>query len=534
MENILPYLMPIKKWWWLLLLATVLAGATSFLVAERQPKVYQSRTTLVVGQTINQPNPSTGDVFLAEQLAAMYADMALREPVRQATMQALKLDWLPDYNARALANTQIIEITVNDTDPTRAKIVAAELANQLILRSPTSSGQSDQDRQKFINDQLATLQQQIKDTQAEIQKLNLQLGSLSSARDIADTQNQITALETKATTLQSTYASLLATTNQNATNTLSIFEPAETPSTPISPSPSKVVLLAMLIGLVLASLGAFSIEYIDPTLKTPADINAVTGLPILGYIAKADSSQSGKPYVATNARSIVAETFRSLRSNLETEGYPGGAKTLMVTSPGVSDGKSFVVVNLATILGQGDKDVIIVDGDFRKPQIHNFLGIPNQVGVNQIVNSKFPVTEAIYPGEDKIKGIITTGTDSESMLDSLDSQTAKSILEPIKRRADVVIVDSAPVFVPDTVTWAKNVDGVILVVRPEHTHKEVTKAAVELLRRSGVNLIGVVVNSIPAKKHGFGSYYGFQYYSAYYDSNHHRNGKEKESVGEIR
>lgn len=136
--DIRSYLRPLLKWWWLLGVATLIAAFSSFIYTVKQPLVYQelSRTTVVVGSTIQDPNPNYGRISLAGQLASAYADMATRTPVRQATMAALKVDQLPYYNVSVVPNTQIIEIDVYDLDPQRAYVVANELVNQLILFGP--------------------------------------------------------------------------------------------------------------------------------------------------------------------------------------------------------------------------------------------------------------------------------------------------------------------------------------------------------------------------------------------------------------
>src|SRR5688500_8180777 len=144
------YIFPLRKWWWLVAASTLIAAIFSSLSVLRQPAIYQARTTLMIGTTITNPNPSSNELFLGQQLAAAYADLANREIVRDATKNALGIDRLPQYIARALPNTQFIEITVNDIDPERAQKVANELAAQLILMSPTSAQSGGQGRQEFI------------------------------------------------------------------------------------------------------------------------------------------------------------------------------------------------------------------------------------------------------------------------------------------------------------------------------------------------------------------------------------------------
>jgi len=104
------YFRPLIKWWWLLLAAALVAAVSSFVVLRQQPLLFQSRATLVVGRTVYEANPNGGDFYLNQQLASFYADLATREPVRDATQEALGLEWLPEYTARAVPNSLLIEI----------------------------------------------------------------------------------------------------------------------------------------------------------------------------------------------------------------------------------------------------------------------------------------------------------------------------------------------------------------------------------------------------------------------------------------
>ena len=122
------YLRPLLRWWRLILIVTILAMCTSAISTIFQAENYVSRTTLIVGTTFLDPNPEQSKIYISEQLAKIYADMALREPIQKATMDALGIDWLPSY--RSVSNSQIVEISVTDTNPQRAQIIANELANQ--------------------------------------------------------------------------------------------------------------------------------------------------------------------------------------------------------------------------------------------------------------------------------------------------------------------------------------------------------------------------------------------------------------------
>ena len=241
------YILPLRRWWWLLVAATLIAAASSYLATLSQPPIYQTLTTLMIGQVITDPNPTGSQFALSRQLAENYAEIANREPVRIAAKEALGLNWLPNYRAIALPNGQFIEIVVTDTIPERAQAVANELARQLILRSPTGNQSDEQDRQAFIQNQLDNLQLQITETETEVQTLREALGEMDSARQIADTRVQITALGAKLADLRGIYSGLLANTLGEAVNTISVIEEAHKPSQPIGPNKMLTIMLGTMI-----------------------------------------------------------------------------------------------------------------------------------------------------------------------------------------------------------------------------------------------------------------------------------------------
>src|ERR671922_922828 len=273
------YIFPLRKWWWLVVASTLIAAIFSSVSILRQPPIYQARTTLIIGTTINNPNPSSNELFLGQQLAAAYADLANREIVRNATKNALGMNQLPEYFARALPNTQLIEITVNDIDPARAQTVANELAAQLMLLSPISGQSEERERQEFIHQRLNNLEAQIKETEAEIEKLQEELADTFSAQQINDKENQISSLQSKLNALENNYGLLLSNTQQGAINTLRIIESAELPSNPIGRMKGLTILLAAVVGFVLAACEAYLLEYLDDTVQSPDSVMRLFSAP---------------------------------------------------------------------------------------------------------------------------------------------------------------------------------------------------------------------------------------------------------------
>jgi non-specific protein-tyrosine kinase len=505
------YIYPLRRWWWLLLAATVIAALASLIISLGQPPVYQASTTLMIGRAIEDPNPVANQFWLAQQLTSAYADIANREKVRTATMEALGVTWLPSYQATALPNTQLIEIAVIDTNPQRAQLVAAELANQLILQSPTAAGPEDQNRRNFITEQLDTLQVQIRETQGEIAKLQDELGNLLSARQINDTQNQISALQAKLTTLTGNYANLLSNTQSGAVNTLSVVEPASLPKQPIGPARTMAVLVAALLGFVLAAGAAYLLEFVDDTLKSPQEIERIFNRPLIGYLSELDEAthadSAGMPFVARYPRHPLAEAFRTLRTNLEFAAVDQPLKTLLITSADAEEGKTSVAANLAVVISQSDKKVVLLDADLRNGRLHEVMSLPNDSGLSDVFRGRLSLQSAMRLWKNEKVAFVPSGPTPPNPAELLGSKKMDSMLVSLKEVADQVIIDGPPFIVSDAAVLSAKVDGVIVVVRPGYTRRGAAQAMHEQLARAGARVVGVVVNRIPRRMQ---AYYGGQ------------------------
>jgi len=267
------------------------------------------------------------------------------------------------------------------------------------------------------------------------------------------------------------------------------------------------------VGLMLAVGFVFLKEYLDDTLKTPEEIKDVLGLTTIGYIAqmKYDDESKEELYVARQPRSPVSEAFRTLRTNLEFAGVDEPIRTILVTSPGPGEGKTTIATNLAAIIAQGGKHVVLVDADLRRPRIHRVLGIPNRVGLSDVFRGHLDLKSAIhsFDGSEGVS-VITSGSLPPNPSELLGSAKMIQILDELKEQTDVVVIDCPPPLVADAQVLAAKVDAVLLVVYPGHTHIDSAKATLEQLGRANAKVAGAVLNRIPRER---GYYYsGYQYY----------------------
>ena len=519
------YIGPLRRWWWLLVLGTLVAAASTYVAIGQQLPLYNARATLMIGRLISSSNPSASDIYLTNNLANSYADIAQRTLVRKAAMATLGMNWLPPYTVQPNLNTQLLEISVTDTDPQRAAAVATELAKQLIQQTPSGTNTETSQRQVFIHAQLDDLEAKIKDTEAEISKAQEALGSLLSAREIADTQAQIAALQSKLLTLQGNYAALLSNTEQGSANTLTLIEPAEVPQKPVAANSPRTIMLVALIGLILSAGAAYLLAYLDDTLKNPNDVKRTLHLTTLGAVPVIAAENGQELVMLASHHTAASEAYRVLRTNLQFAAVESPLRSLLITSPAPTEGKSITSANLAVALAQAGRRVVLVDADLHRPRQHRLFGLANSTGLTTALLEEHPAMEAILQAT-SVPGllVLTSGPTPPNPTELLGSTRMRELLVELGTLADTIVLDSPPtVILADAAVLAAQTDGVLMVVNSGQTRRDIAQRAVETLRGVNARLIGVLLNRVSSRAGGYSYYY---YYKGY---GYSKNGKNQDS-----
>jgi polysaccharide biosynthesis transport protein len=510
--ELIEYLNPLRRWWWLLIVGTALAVGAAYIALRQQPVNYEARTTLMIGRALTNPNPNYGEINLIGQLANTYADLARRSPVRNATMERLGIRRLPSYNVYLVRNTQLLEINVTAQDPRLAQAVADALAETLIAQSPTESNSEVQLRQGFVKQELNDLEEGITATREQIARIETELTRMLSARDIAEAQAQIGALQGKLSNLQANYASLLSHTEQGATNTLTVVERAELPTVPKATGKTKTLAAVAALGFMLSAATAYLLSYLDNTLKTPDEVKRQLGLPALAVVP--DAGDGDVMVMLPGHHTPASEAYRLLRTNLQFAAVDRSLRTLVVTSSAPSEGKSLTTANLAMALAQGGQRVVAVDADLHRPTLHRIFSLPNNVGLTSALVNGHTETEGLLEAtSDPRLRVLTSGPLPPNPTELVGSVRMREVIASLLEIADIVLIDTPPVLIlADAPVLAGVVDGMLMVVEAGGTRRDGALKSVETLRAVGARLVGVVLNRAPLKGAG---YYHYEYYRDY-------------------
>lgn len=519
--DFMPYLKRIIRWWWLILLSTILAAVASYLASSQQPRIYQTTTTLMVGQVIQKTQISGNDFDLSAQLAESYSQIATRQPVLQATVDSLGLDmdWQQlkwNVYAYSIPRTQLLAIDVKDISPDRAVAIADEIAYQLILQSPSSPQNTQRsERKQFVHAQLDDLEARIQAAKTRVTELNQELDSALSARQIQDLQSEISSLEQLITDWQANYSDLLAfLEGGDSPNQLTIIEPAQIPYEPIYPNVQLNVLLAAAAGFVLAFGAALLLEYLDNTIKSSDDFTVPSiGLTSLGLIKQIDGASLNEKLISSqDLFSPITEAYRQIRTNIQFTAIDQPARSIMVTSANPGEGKSTMTANFGIIMAQANLRTIVVDADLRRPSLHKMFQVPNLGGLTDLLSSDSMDIDSQLKdtGIENLK-IITSGPLPPNPSEILGSQRMMQLLQRLERIADIIIVDTPPILaVTDALVLSKRVDGVVMVVKAKHTRRDSLRESLARLNQVGAKLLGGVLNGMSSKSKG--NYY-HQYYT---------------------
>ncbi|MEO1147155.1 MAG: polysaccharide biosynthesis tyrosine autokinase [Cyanobacteria bacterium J06638_22] len=319
-------------------------------------------------------------------------------------------------------------------------------------------------------------------------------------------------LERRLDAYRITYETLLAQLqeiqvieNQTVGN-VKVVSLAEVPNSPVASSSRLFIAAGCFAGLLLALTVAFILDLLDNSVKTVKEARELLGYTLLGIIPKIEdttsrvSDPSYPRLLVHQADQIGArEAYQMLQANLKFLQSDEELRTYVVTSSTIGEGKSEVCANLAAVLAQVGKRVLVVDADMRYPRQHHAMDVMNNVGLSHIIAGQAKVDAAIQPVMQNLD-LLTAGVVPPNPIALLDSKRMEALLQSFAKQYDAVIVDAPPlVGYADASILSKMADGLIFVVRPGSVTYEQGRTAKEIIERSHQRVLGMVVNGISIK-----------------------------------
>ncbi len=465
----------------LTVLVTLLAAGTYLAVAE---DVYEAEAGLLISPASND-DPVLGRLGVIRESSdptrdvQTVAELVETRDVAQRVIEQMSLSQSPesllsDIEAVPVAQTNIVSVTAQADDPQRASDIANTFGEQVVAERT-------EEFHRQIDLQLPGLRGQLPGTPGP-DSPESQVALLESLRNAPDPTIR---LETR----------------------------ASTPTSPASPRPRLTIIAGLLAGLILGVGGAFAIHAFDPRFRREEQLKARYNLPVLARIPKelrGPTTSKGKRRFLIGPRSkprralgpgqlsrSTLEGYRTLRAMLAAARGDGrGGRSLLVTGPSPSEGKTTTAIALASSLALAGNRVIFIEADFRRPSAGEALGIRPHIGIARVLLGTASLEEALVPvkpfGND-FRALLVSRAD-DWLAEMLSLPSAHGLLDEAGGLADYVVVDSPPLTeVIDALPLAQQVDDVILVMRLGTSRLSALSRLADLLDQNGITPAGVVV-----------------------------------------
>lgn len=413
------------------------------------------------------------------------------EPVRAFVRQ--QVGSAPDVTGERIAGTDLIRVTAKNTDPKQAAVVANTYAGTYV----------EYRRAQAVDELLGTSQQ----VQARITEIDRQAGQAPAGA-------QKDALEQAKGVLRQELDQL-RNDGGGTDRRPQLVTQAAIPTEPVAPRPVRNGVIALAVGLALGLVAAFVRELLDDSIKTKAQFERVGGdVPVLGLIPLVgDWKTKDNPRLVslTQPNSPAAEAYRTLRTAVQSLAVDRPLRSLLVTSCNAREGKTTTVANLAVALAKSGVRVVVVCCDLRRPRVHEFFGLSNEVGFTSVILGKAPLTGALQevPEQPRLH-VLASGPLPPNPSELLSSKRTAEVLAALQIDADIVLLDSPPVLpVTDALVLSERVDATLLVSSLRATSQREVVRSVELLAQVGAPLMGAVVNGVSEDgpdAYGFGYY----------------------------
>jgi len=299
---------------------------------------------------------------------------------------------------------------------------------------------------------------------------------------------------------------------------IQILDPAEVPTGPISPRPSRNMSLAGLAGLALAFATALGFDQLDSRIKRPDEIMTRLGIPLLGFVPEVHPTrlQKGPPVSTMDVPPIFREAMRSVRTNVLFSFAEESLKSIVITSAGIGEGKTVFATNLAIAMAQSSQRVLLIDCDLRRPTLHTVLGVHRQPGLSNLLVGKANANDVIQRTTVPNLWILPSGHRPPNPPELLASERFDKMMTAFGEHFDWVVLDAPPVMpVTDAIVLAQKSMGVLFVVGAERVSRHIARRALEQLAAVNAHVAGGILTRVDLDRHAY--YYSMYYQQKYSD-----------------
>ncbi|MFD2245447.1 polysaccharide biosynthesis tyrosine autokinase [Pontibacter ruber] len=367
---------------------------------------------------------------------------------------------------------------------------------------------------------VANLKNQIRSSDISLQDVDRRIARIEGdlakqpeqERRLTDLQSQSEFIDKKYSFLLEKRADAAIALATNTTDKKVVDRATLSSAGPVNVKPNMIYMLALIIGLIIPAAMIVLMDKADDTIKGKSDLATITKIPFLGVIAH--GSKSDKLAVKNNPRSAIAESFRSVRINLQYLMAESNFKVIGITSSISGEGKTFTSVNLSSELAMSGKRTVLIESDMRKPTFGKYFNTHNAAGLSSYLTQGLPLDEVIQKTEIENLDVISCGPIPDNAIQLLELSKMTELIERLKQEYDYVVIDTPPIgFVSEYFILMKHMDTNIYVVKHKYTTKDLLDQVNELYLSRKIKNIYMVINDLDYSN----TYeYGYKKKASYY------------------
>ncbi len=282
-----------------------------------------------------------------------------------------------------------------------------------------------------------------------------------------------------------------------------------TQALPVKPKRFFLLVLGIMLGLILGLVQAFLRNYFDDKINSKKELEELTTLPLYGILPEI-KKKNIKLEVLEDPKSPYAESYRSLRTNLQFTQSKDNAHVILVSSTIMGEGKSTTVANLSAIFNLAGYKCVVINLDLRKPTLHKFFNVDNSVGMSTYLSGRSKIEDIISPTEYEDLDIITSGPIPPNPSELIMTEKLQELTDTLKESYDYIFIDSAPLgLVTDTMNLMQYADINLIIFRENYALKSFAKDLNNLVERHNLKHIGLILNGSEMSSGSYGYGYGY-------------------------